>query len=190
MSVKQGTNRYSDEELDFFKNHILQKLDKAKMDQGFILKQIENISDSKRNDGDWMDDTSSSSDLELLYTMVHRGRRHIQDLENALLRIHHKNYGICTVTGELIDKRRLLAVPSTSKCLVAKSKAFTNDKSRKEIKEPNLTKREKSKIITKIIRKPNLPSSSKPSLQEEDDNLLTEFDNIEADIDFNNLEME
>ncbi len=113
-----NTNRYSDRELELFKINIEQKKEKAENDLHFLLKQMENITEATSK-GDWKENTSSS-DLEMLSTMANRHRHHLQDLKNALIRIQNKNYGICSLTGELIDKRRLMAVPITTKSLAAK----------------------------------------------------------------------
>ncbi len=69
---------------------------------------------------DWFDDSSIHSEVELLNNMAIRQRQFIQNLENALVRIENKTYGICTVTGNLIDKKRLLLVPHATKSIEAK----------------------------------------------------------------------
>lgn len=91
MSV---TKRYSDEELELFKIHIEQKKQKELENLSFLLNQIEDVKESAADEADWQEDTSGS-DLEMLYTMVNRHRKHLQDLENALLRIRQKIYGVC-----------------------------------------------------------------------------------------------
>ena len=115
-----NTKRYSDEDLAVFKEKIDKKLKNTRQDLAFLQKQIEELSESSGDVGDRMDDTSNANDLTMLYNMASRQIKHIRDLENALTRIHNKNYGICVVTGELIDKKRLLAVPATTKSLAAK----------------------------------------------------------------------
>ena len=176
-----GTKRYSDEELELFKIQIEQKLEKSKTDLAFLLDQIKNITESATSEGDWKEDTSGS-DLEMLYTMVNRNRRHIQDLENALIRIRHKNYGICVITGELIDKRRLMAVPTTTKSLAAKNAtALTEEK--KERKPPPVSKSGQQKTTTKIIRKKITPVQSIKFQEENEDDFLDDelLDGIELD---------
>ncbi|MBK6931657.1 MAG: TraR/DksA family transcriptional regulator [Saprospirales bacterium] len=71
--------------------------------------------------GDWYDDSTAHTDLELLQRMALRQQRHIQDLRNALLRIQNKTYGICIVTGQLIDKSRLRLVPHATKSIDGKN---------------------------------------------------------------------
>lgn len=191
-----NTNRYSDEDLAIFKAHIEQKLEKSNTDLAFLTQQVDDISEAKRNDGDWMDDTSNNSDLELMYTMISRSRRHIQDLENALLRIHHKNYGICSVTGALIDKRRLLAVPTTTKSLAAKTTVPENTWQRdRSIRSNENTTPKPKTITTRIIRKSTTPLPSALLQDEEEDDDLNddlgfESEDFDADLFANEETME
>ncbi len=121
MVLQKGElNRYSELDLAEFKLLIENKLVKAMKDCNFMQSQLADLAEAKNNEGDWMDDTSTSNEIELLSTMTNRLKKHIQDLEFALLRIKNKTYGICIVTGELIDKRRLLAVPATTKSFIGK----------------------------------------------------------------------
>ncbi|MFT4754297.1 MAG: RNA polymerase-binding protein DksA [Salibacteraceae bacterium] len=113
-------NRYSDPELDLFKIHIEQTIEKVKNNLQFLIDQINDISENNGNEGDWMDDSSTSMDKEMLNIMEGRQRKHLWDLEKSLDRVKNKTYGICIVTGEVIDKKRLMAVPTTAKCLAAK----------------------------------------------------------------------
>ena len=126
------TNRYSDQDLQEFKAHIEKKLEKANNDLVFMLDQIENITEAMDGEGGRVEETSNTVNLQMLNTMTGRQRQHIRDLENALLRIQSKSYGICSVTGELIDKRRLLAVPTTSKSLAAKNAAAEMEKEKEK----------------------------------------------------------
>lgn len=115
------TKRFTAEELAFFKEIIDKKLSKAKTDLEFLEEQLQDAADHKGDEADWMDETAQGNDIEMLYHMIGRHKKHIRDLENALIRIHNKTYGICVVSGELIDKRRLMAVPTTTKSLAAKN---------------------------------------------------------------------
>lgn len=110
-------NRYSETDLAEFKFAIGKKLDKAERQLASLDMQIEEATEQR---GDLMDSSSNSNDMEMLQMMVNRQRKHILDLTNALQRVYNNSYGICVVTGELIDKRRLLAVPTTTKNLVGK----------------------------------------------------------------------
>nr|AWJ66322.1 putative DnaK suppressor protein [uncultured bacterium] len=175
--------RYSEKELALFKVLIEQKLEKAKDDLEFLLGQIQDISENAGDEGgDWMEDTSNY-DLEMLHTMAHRHRRHIQDLNNALIRIHNKNYGICMITGELIDIKRLMAVPTTTKSLAAKNGELNPVKVKKPINKVDYVGDPKApKIISKIVaRSGHIPTPS-PVIEEEIDEL--EEDEFYDDLEF------
>lgn len=123
MADKDQITRYSDDELAEFQEIIEKKIAQTQEQleslQGQIIEISENTSDE--HGGDWVDDSSINSDMEMLNNMAIRQRKYLQDLNNAMLRIRNKVYGVCVVTGELIDKRRLLAVPTTTKSLTAKT---------------------------------------------------------------------
>ncbi len=121
--AQEPTVRYSDEELEEFRAIILERLAKAEEELAFTQKQIEELNEGgfHQQGGDWYDDSSAHADLELLQRMAQRQQRYIQDLRNALLRIDNKTYGICTVTGQLIDKNRLRLVPHATKSLEGKT---------------------------------------------------------------------
>ena len=119
--------RYSDAELKEFKALIESKLEIAQTQQNSLQEQIMEIAENSGDDYgvDWVDDSNTGNDVEMLNNMAIRQRRYIQDLQNALIRIRNKVYGVCTVTGELIDKKRLMAVPTTTKSVAAKTGAMT-----------------------------------------------------------------
>lgn len=116
--------RYSDEELEEFKQIILKKLELAKHDYQQIMDTISN------KDGNDIDDTmptykvleegSMTQTKEELTTMAARLQKFIQSLQAALVRIENKTYGICRVTGKLIPKERLRAVPHATLSIEAK----------------------------------------------------------------------
>lgn len=116
--------RYSDEELEEFKALILEKLEFAKTELTGIEQQMmelrENMSDEQG--GDWFDDSSIHTEIEFMTKLAERQRQFVQNLELALVRIKNKSYGICSVTGELIDKQRLLLVPHATKSVQAKER--------------------------------------------------------------------
>jgi RNA polymerase-binding transcription factor DksA len=170
--------RYSDEELDFFKENIEKALNKAKNDHNFLLEQIQDVSDARDGDADMMDDASNSNDLERLYEMASRQRNLVRDLENALLRIRNKSYGICIVTGELIDKRRLIAVPITTKSLAAKNAVLAPPPKKKEPSSNPVRKNKPPVIVSKIIRgkQPQVKSTVNPDDDFFDDELLDDDD--------------
>lgn len=117
--------RYSDADLVEFKALIDTKIAKAEAELAFTHKQISELKNTGFNQqgGDWYDDTTSHSDLEMLQRMAARQDQFLQNLRNALFRIQQKTYGICTVTGELIDKNRLKFVPHATKSIAGKTKA-------------------------------------------------------------------
>jgi RNA polymerase-binding transcription factor DksA len=115
--------RYSDEELAEFKELIDQKLIQAQEELDTTERQISDLNENGFNQqgGDWYDDSTAHTDLEMLQRMMTRQQRYVQDLKNALLRIHNKTYGICTVTGQLITKERLRLVPHATKSIDGKN---------------------------------------------------------------------
>jgi RNA polymerase-binding protein DksA len=114
--------RYSDEELMEFKKVIDEKLESTKRELEDIEQQMMELRDNMADEqgGDWFDDSSIHTEIEFLTKMAERQKQFIQNLEMALVRIKNKSYGICIVTGELIDKQRLLLVPHATKSVKAK----------------------------------------------------------------------
>lgn len=117
--------RYSDTDLQEFKELILQKIEKAEKDL-FLIKQ--NFINDQNNG---TDDTSptfkafeegaETLSKEQNAILAGRQEKFIRDLKNALIRIENKTYGVCRVTGELIDKERLRAVPHATLSIKAKN---------------------------------------------------------------------
>jgi RNA polymerase-binding transcription factor DksA len=168
--------RYSDEELAEFKVLIEKKLGNAREQLHSLQEQILEITEntSDEHGGDWMDDSSINNDVEMLNNMAIRQRRYIKDLENALIRIRNKSYGICTVTGELIDKKRLLAVPTTTKSLLAKTQEQSPAVPERKPPAPERPAPpppgSAKKVITRVIRKsPAKPAPPKPENFDDDD---------------------
>jgi RNA polymerase-binding transcription factor DksA len=118
------TMRYSDAELVEFKDLILKKLEQAKKEltylQGLITRRDEMGGDENENRYMTMEDGSMSMEREQLAQMASRQINYIDHLEKALMRIENKTYGICRVTGKLIDKARLRAVPHATLSIEAK----------------------------------------------------------------------
>lgn len=116
--------RYSDEELGEFKAIILEKLGKARNDLKMLMEAYTNSNDHGTND--------TSPTFKVLEEGYHvlskeensrlaaRQQKFITSLENALIRIENKTYGICRVTGTLISKERLRSVPHATLCIDAK----------------------------------------------------------------------
>ncbi|MBI9039459.1 MAG: TraR/DksA family transcriptional regulator [Bacteroidales bacterium] len=119
-------SRYSDEELQEFKEIILIKLEKATRDLKLLTEAFTN-SDS----ADISDTSPTFKILEEGYQVLSkeensrlaaRQQKFITNLENALIRIENKSYGVCRVTGKLIPKERLRSVPHATLSIDAKLK--------------------------------------------------------------------
>jgi RNA polymerase-binding transcription factor DksA len=116
--------KYSDAELKEFKDLISKKVEAAKKElvylQGIITRKDELGGDNDDARYMTMEDGSVSMEREQLGQMASRQITFIDHLEKALMRIENKTYGICRVTGRLIDKARLRAVPHATLSLEAK----------------------------------------------------------------------
>ena len=119
-----GKTRYSDEELHEFKVLIDEKLEAAKNELRYLQDQInrkdDNGTDDTENKFANLEDGSITMEREYLNQMAVRQAQYIDHLEKALMRIQNKTYGICRVTGKLIDKERLRAVPHATLSMEAK----------------------------------------------------------------------
>ncbi len=115
--------RYSDADLSEFRELIQKKLDAAKKElnylQGLITRKDES-GDMEEARYMTMEDGSVSMEREQLSQMASRQIQFIDHLEKAMMRIENKTYGICRVTGKLIDKARLRAVPHATLSIEAK----------------------------------------------------------------------
>jgi RNA polymerase-binding transcription factor DksA len=118
------TMRYKDSELAEFKELILRKLEAARKElsylQGLITRKDDMGGDNDDSRYMTMEDGSLSMEREQLSQMASRQITFIDHLEKALIRIENKTYGICRVTGKLIDKARLKAVPHATLSMEAK----------------------------------------------------------------------
>jgi RNA polymerase-binding transcription factor DksA len=116
--------RYSDNDLNEFREIIQRKLDSAKKElsylQGLITRKDEMGGDNDDARYMTMEDGSMSMEREQLSQMASRQITFIDHLEKAVMRIENKTYGICRVTGQLIDKARLRAVPHATLSMEAK----------------------------------------------------------------------
>jgi RNA polymerase-binding transcription factor DksA len=116
--------RYSDADLAEFREIIQRKLDSAKKElnylQGLITRKDEMGGDNDDARYMTMEDGSMSMEREQLSQMASRQITFIDHLEKAVMRIENKTYGICRVTGQLIDKARLRAVPHATLSIEAK----------------------------------------------------------------------
>ena len=119
-------NRYTDEELVEFKEIILGKLEKAKEDLELLTEAYSNNSEHDTNDTSptfkVLEEGQQVLSKEENSRMAARQQRFMTNLENALVRIQNKTYGICRETGKLISKERLRAVPHATLSIDAKMK--------------------------------------------------------------------
>lgn len=115
--------RYSDAELDEFRGLINKKLADASREVAYLQGIITRKDDMGGDvDGRYMtmEDGTVSMEREQMSQMVSRQISFIDNLKKALIRIENKTYGVCRVTGRLIDKARLRAVPHATLSLEAK----------------------------------------------------------------------
>ena len=116
--------RYSDDDLAEFKEIIQKKLDTAKAElqylQGVIMRKDEGGTEDTENKYQNVEDGGASMEREQFNQLASRQITFISHLEQALVRIENKTYGICRETGKLIDKARLRAVPHATLSIEAK----------------------------------------------------------------------
>lgn len=116
--------RYTDEELEEFRQIILGKLELAKRDYQVLMDELTNRNDNGVDDTmptyHALEEGSAVQSKETVMNMAVRAQKFIQGLQAALLRIDNKTYGICRETGKLIPKERLRAVPHATLSIEAK----------------------------------------------------------------------
>ena len=119
-----GKNRYSDKELEEFRDIIIKKLEEARKELTTLQAQLTAANDHGTDDTastfKMLEDGSDSLAKEEAGQLASRQKKFIEQLENAMVRIENKTYGICRVTGKLIPKERLRAVPHTTQSIEAK----------------------------------------------------------------------
>jgi len=120
--------RYSDSELQEFKEILLEKLRVAKEELGSLTQSLSNPNLNGTDDtaGTYktLEDGSATLEKEQINQLAARQKKFIENLEAALVRIENKTYGICRETGKLIQKERLRAVPHTTLSMEAKLKQY------------------------------------------------------------------
>ncbi len=116
--------RYTDEELEEFRQIILEKLEIAKSDYNKLLEELSNSSGNGVEDTSptfhALEEGSEAQTKAQMMQMAARTQKFIQGLQGALVRIQNKTYGICRETGRLIPKERLRAVPHATLCIEVK----------------------------------------------------------------------
>lgn len=118
--------RYSDQELQEFKELILKKLAKARKDYEALRSSVDHSASNDTEDTaptfKVLEEGASSLSKEEAGQLALRQHKFIQSLEMALVRIENKTYGICRETGKLISKQRLRMVPHATLSIEAKNK--------------------------------------------------------------------
>ncbi len=122
----KNITQYSDAELAEFREIIEAKIAQAKKDLAFLEAAYKNDSDNGTNDTSptfkSFEEGSKTMSKEANVQLAIRQEKFIRDLQNALLRIENKTYGICRVTGKLINKERLKLVPHATLSIEAKNR--------------------------------------------------------------------
>ena len=116
--------RYSDDDLQEFKDIIQKKIDRAEEDLALLKSSYMNGSNNGTDDTSpqfkSFEEGSETMSKEANVQLAIRQEKFIRDLKNALIRIENKTYGICRVTGKLIQKERLKLVPHATLSIEAK----------------------------------------------------------------------
>ena len=124
---KAVSKRYSDVELLKFKKIILKKIDSAMADLKLLKDSYSNASSNGTDDTyssfKSFEEGSQTLSKESNTMLAARQEKFIRDLQNALIRIENKTYGICRETGGLISKKRLVLVPHATLSIEAKNKS-------------------------------------------------------------------
>ena len=117
--------RYLDKDLKHFKSLIEEKIEKAQNDLALIKSAYMNDGDNGTEDTSptfkAFEEGSQTMSKEANTALAIRQEKFIRDLKNALVRIENKTYGVCRVTGKLIDKKRLNIVPHATLSIEAKN---------------------------------------------------------------------
>lgn len=124
-SAKDDRTRYSDNELKEFEVLINEKLETARGEYKILKDTLSRDNDSGTDSTSGgntkvLEDGAETAEKENLSQLAARQQKFIANLENALVRIKNGTYGICSVTGKLISKERLIAVPHTTQSIEAK----------------------------------------------------------------------
>ena len=122
--MSQEKTRYTDAEIAEFKELIINKLKEAHDDLNMLNSSLSNSDNGTDDTGrtfNMMEDGSQTLSREETAQLGARQEKFIQNLEFALSRIENKTYGICRVTGKLIQKERLLIVPHATLSIEAKN---------------------------------------------------------------------
>lgn len=126
MSTIEAKKKYSDQELEEFKELIETKIKNAQKELEFLKRAYMNDSNNGTEDTSptfkAYEEGSTTLSKEANAQLALRQEKFIRDLKNALVRIENKTYGICRVTGKLISRKRLLLVPHATLSIEAKKR--------------------------------------------------------------------
>ena len=126
--MSENKIRYSDQDLAEFKSIIEEKIKHAQHDLNLIESTFKNDSNNGTEDTaptfKAFEEGSETMSKEANVQLAIRQEKFIRDLKNALLRIENKSYGICRVTGKLINKERLKLVPHATLSIEAKNQQY------------------------------------------------------------------
>jgi RNA polymerase-binding transcription factor DksA len=121
----ETTNRYSDKDLVKFKKIIEEKIIKANADLDLLRSAYMNDGNNGTEDTSptfkAFEEGSETMSKEANTQLALRQEKFVRDLKNALMRINNKTYGVCRVTGKLINKKRLSLVPHATLSIEAKN---------------------------------------------------------------------
>ncbi len=131
METKREKTRYSDEELNEFREIINKKLVEAREGLKLLTEAYttQNANDTNDTSPSFkiLEEGSQVLSKEENSQLAARQQKFIRDLENALIRIENKTYGVCRVTGKLISKERLRSVPHATLSIEAKMNRKPNE---------------------------------------------------------------
>jgi DnaK suppressor protein len=123
--MNENKVRYSDQDLTGFRSIIEEKIKQAQKDLELIESSFKNDSNNGTEDTSptfkAFEEGSETMSKEANVQLAIRQEKFIRDLKNALLRIENKTYGVCRVTGHLIQKERLKLVPHATLSIAAKN---------------------------------------------------------------------
>ena len=123
--MQEIKNRYSDKDLEEFKVLIQEKIEKAEHDLELIksayMNDVNNGTEDTSPTFKSFDDGSATMSKEANSALAIRQEKFIRDLKNALIRVENKTYGVCRVTGKLINTERLKLVPHATLSIEAKN---------------------------------------------------------------------
>lgn len=122
--MEEPSVRYSDEELEEFRQIVLARLATAQHDYEALMEQLNAHDETEKDETlptyHTLEEGSSLQSRETLLGMALRAQKFVRGLQGALVRIDNKTYGICRETGKLIPKERLRAVPHATLSIEAK----------------------------------------------------------------------